>query len=396
MPSAAQALNTQGTNQGGERPIRVMIVDDALVVRGLVSRWLQEEAGIEVVATHRSGRKALEDLERAAPDVVLLDIEMPDMDGVTALPLLMAKRPDLVVIVCSGLTRRNAEISFKCLSLGAMECVAKPSSGDEINNAEGFRRDLVQRIRTLGNPVHSRRIRSRATPPATPAAPAVHSAPPPALRPAAATRPKAPGVQLRNFSMTLPKAVLIGSSTGGPQALATVLGGMKSAIRRVPVLITQHMPPSFTTILAEHLGKVAGSPCHEPVDGEPVRAGTIYVAPGGRHMRVVQGEAGPVIAIGDDAPVNFCKPAVDPLFQSAVKVWGQSLLAIVLTGMGADGAKGAVDIANAGGTVIGQDEETSVVWGMPGASAQAGACAAVMPLNDIAPRVMRLVCGERP
>jgi two-component system, chemotaxis family, protein-glutamate methylesterase/glutaminase len=196
--------------------------------------------------------------------------------------------------------------------------------------------------------------------------------------------------------MNVPRAILIGSSTGGPQALATLLSGLKRAVPRVPILITQHMPPSFTTILAEHLGKVAGAPAHEPVDGEPVRAGTIYVAPGGRHMRVVPGEGGAVIAIGDDAPVNFCKPAVDPLFQSAISVWGGSILAVVLTGMGADGSRGGVDIANAGGTVIAQDEETSVVWGMPGATANAGACAAVMPLDEIAGRVVRLVCGDRP
>jgi two-component system chemotaxis response regulator CheB len=193
----------------------------------------------------------------------------------------------------------------------------------------------------------------------------------------------------------MPRALVIGSSTGGPQALAVMLAGIKPILARVPVLVTQHMPPSFTTILAEHLGRVAGVPCHEPTDGEPIRAGVIYVAPGGHHMKVNQGEHGPVVQITDEPPVNFCKPAVDPLFYSAINVWGGGLAAVVLTGMGADGARGALAIADAGGAVIAQDEETSVVWGMPGATAHSGACSAVLPLNDIAPQVVRLVNGER-
>ena len=164
---------------------------------------------------------------------------------------------------------------------------------------------------------------------------------------------------------------------------------------RVPVLVTQHMPPTFTTILAEHLGRVAGVPCHEPVDGEHIHAGTVYVAPGGKHMKVAQSSEGPVIRITDDPPVNFCKPAVDPLFYSARDLWGSHLLAVVLTGMGSDGARGALAIAEAGGAVIAQDEETSVVWGMPGATAHSGACSAVLPLSSIAPQLVSLVTGER-
>jgi two-component system chemotaxis response regulator CheB len=171
---------------------------------------------------------------------------------------------------------------------------------------------------------------------------------------------------------------------------------LPAAIDRAPVLITQHMPPTFTTVLAEHLSRISGRGAHEAEDGEPVLAGGIYVAPGGRHMRVVRGADGAAkIAIGDDPPINFCKPAVDALFSSAASVWGAASLALVLTGMGADGTRGAADIAAAGGSVIAQDEATCVVWGMPRSVAQAGVCSAVLPLDQIAPKVIRLFAGDR-
>ena len=392
MPVAAVAQPVQY-----DRPIRVMVVDDALVVRGIVSRWLKEESGIEVVATHRSAKLALDDLDRSNPDVLILDIEMPDMDGVTALPLFLAKRKDLAVIVASTLTLRNAELSIRCLSLGAMDCLAKPQTSGEMTSTADFRRELTERVRALGGRTISRSRPAIAPASVAPAAPPQithnleRSGPPDTSFSRRSNEP----YKLRKFPSTMPRAIVIGSSTGGPQALAVVLGAMKSVFPRVPVLITQHMPPSFTTILAEHLGRVTGVACHEPVDGEPIKAGMIYIAPGGRHMKVAQSDQGPVVQITDEPPVNFCKPAVDPLFYSALKIWGGGLAAVVLTGMGADGARGALAIADAGGAVIAQDEETSVVWGMPGATAHAGACSAVLPLEAIAPQVVRLVTGER-
>jgi len=371
-----------------------MIVDDALVVRGIVSRWLQEEPGIEVVATHRSAKNALEDLLRTAPDVVVLDIEMPDMDGVTALPLLLEKKPDISVIIASTLTRRNAELSIRCLNLGATDCLAKPQTSGEMTSTADFRRELTSRIRALGSRAVSRRrtiVPAKTDAPVRAPAPAVTKSKPDFSFAKRSSEPP----KLRKFSTSVPRALVVGSSTGGPQALAVFFAGVKPILSRVPVLVTQHMPPSFTTILAEHIGRVTGTTCHEPVDGEAVRAGVIYIAPGGHHMKVATGPNGPVIRITDDPPVNFCKPAVDPLFQSALQVWGASLAAVVLTGMGADGARGGLAIADAGGTVIAQDEETSVVWGMPGATAQAGACAAILPLPEIAPRVVNLILGTR-
>jgi two-component system, chemotaxis family, protein-glutamate methylesterase/glutaminase len=202
-------------------------------------------------------------------------------------------------------------------------------------------------------------------------------------------------IQLRPFAPVSPRALLIGSSTGGPQALTALVEKLPAAIDRAPVLITQHMPPTFTTVLAEHLSRVGARGAHEAEDGEPVLAGGIYVAPGGRHMRVVRAKDGIKIALGDDPAINFCKPAVDALFTSAAAVWGSATFAVVLTGMGSDGTRGAADIVAAGGSVIAQDEATSVVWGMPRSVAQAGLCSAVLPLDEIAPKVIRLFSGVR-
>jgi two-component system chemotaxis response regulator CheB len=175
----------------------------------------------------------------------------------------------------------------------------------------------------------------------------------------------------------------------------TLVGEIGAVIDRFPVLITQHMPPTFTTILAEHLARSSHRPAHEAVDGEIVKAGQIYLAPGGRHMRVARHGADAVIALDDGPPVNFCKPAVDPLFTSAIDVWQGAILAVVLTGMGSDGMRGGKEIVAAGGSIIAQDEASSVVWGMPGAAANAGICAAVLPLGQIAPKLVRLFSGDR-
>jgi two-component system chemotaxis response regulator CheB len=196
--------------------------------------------------------------------------------------------------------------------------------------------------------------------------------------------------------VTPPRILLIGSSTGGPQALGAIVGRIGSVIDQAPILITQHMPPTFTTILAEILGRACDRPVHEAVDGESLRAGRIYLAPGGRHLRVARRDGVPSVALDDGAPINFCRPAVDPLFSSAAETWGSWNLALVLTGMGTDGTRGAADIVAAGGGVIAQDEETSVVWGMPGSVAKAGLCSAVLPIDQIAAKLTNLFSGGRP
>jgi two-component system chemotaxis response regulator CheB len=370
------------------QPLRVMVVDDSVVIRGLIGRWIEAEPDMVVAASLRTGLDAVNQVERVNPDVAVLDIEMPDLDGIAALPQLLAKKRDLVIIMASTLTRRNAEISFKALSLGASDYIPKPESTREPAAAETFRHDLIQKIRHLGAK-HRRPVTAAASPPL---APALDRGLPmrPALAPVAH-----PQLLRRAFSTHPPRALLIGASTGGPQALMALVSEIGPVIDRFPVLITQHMPPTFTTILAEHLARASHRPAHEGVDGELIKPGRIYLAPGGRHMRVVRQGAHAAIALDDGPPVNFCKPAVDPLFASAIEVWQGGILAVVLTGMGSDGMRGGKEIVAAGGSVIAQDEATSVVWGMPGAATHAGICAAVLPLVQIAPKLIQLFAGVR-
>jgi two-component system, chemotaxis family, protein-glutamate methylesterase/glutaminase len=363
-----------------------MVVDDSVVIRGLISRWIAAESDMVVAASLRTGLDAVNQIERIDPDVAVLDIEMPELDGISALPRLLAKKRNLIIIMASTLTRRNAEISFKALSLGASDYIPKPESTREQAAAETFHHDLIQKIRSLGAKVR-RTAPAHASPPLAPHLP---------REPAAKPAPVAQTQLLRRpFSTQAPRVLVIGSSTGGPQALMTLVADIGPVIDRFPVLITQHMPPTFTTILAEHLARTSRRPAHEAIDGEIVKAGTIYLAPGGRHMRVVRHGADTVIALDDGPPVNFCKPAVDPLFTSAMEIWQGAVMAVVLTGMGSDGARGGKEIVAAGGSVIAQDEATSVVWGMPGAAANAGICSAVLPLNQIAPKLVRFFAGDR-
>jgi two-component system chemotaxis response regulator CheB len=363
-----------------------MVVDDSVVIRGLISRWIGSEPDMVVAASLRTGLDAVNQLERVNPDVAVLDIEMPELDGISALPLLLAKKRNLIIIMASTLTRRNAEISFKALSLGASDYIPKPESTREATAAETFHHDLIQKIRSLGAKVRRTATQS------PPLAPTLDRPREFSARPAAVAQPQ---LMRRAFSTQAPRVLLIGSSTGGPQALMTLVTQLGPVIDRFPVLITQHMPPTFTTILAEHLARSSHRPAHEAVDGEVVKAGRIYLAPGGRHMRVVRHGADAVIALDDGPPVNFCKPAVDPLFASAIDVWQSGILALVLTGMGSDGMRGGKEIVAAGGSVIAQDEATSVVWGMPGAAVNAGICAAILPLNQIAPKLVRVFAGDR-
>ena len=358
----------------------VMVVDDSAVVRGLVSRWIDEEPGLKVVARHANGKLAVEDVVRSAPDIVLLDIEMPVMDGLAALPLLLRARPGLRVLMVSTLTQRNAEISFKALALGAIDYVPKPDTNREITIQPDFRREVIEKIKVLG-PLGLRR-KGADVPDFTTAAQLEGGE-------------KSRAFRRRAFSLVPPRVIAIGSSTGGPQALGSLLGALSPSLSRLAVLVAQHMPPMFTTVLAERLARATGREAREGRDGEPLKLGSIYVAPGDHHMTVARQEA-PCLRIRSGPPVNFCRPAVDPLFASVASTFGPAALGIVLTGMGSDGAAGARAIAEAGGSVIAQDEVSSVVWGMPGAAAASGVCAAVLPPDEIARTVTKLVRGERP
>ncbi len=385
-------------------PVRIMLVDDSVVVRGLIGRWVDEDPDLAVVSSHRNGKLAVNDIERSDPDVVVLDIEMPEMDGMTALPLMLKKKPGLVVIMASTLTRRNAEIAIRALSLGAQDYVPKPETNSGVTTSLDFRRELINKIKNLGKSGRARRGAGRPAAPQRPSLRAQGRPTPtgrstPAIAAAATPSPtgghEQDGIKLRAYSRHPVRVLAVGTSTGGPQALAKLVSQIGPSLKRVPVLVTQHMPPTFTAILAEHLSKASSCPAREGEDGEALQAGRIYVAPGGKHMLIEKSGGGAVIRLDDGPQVNFCKPAVDPLFDSVAATYGASSLALVLTGMGNDGANGARKIAEAGGSVIAQDEKTSVVWGMPGAAAHAGVCSDVLPLDAISQKVHRILEGGR-
>jgi len=352
-------------NRSGSRPTRVFVVDDSVVIRGLVSRWLRETGRFDVVGTAANGRIAVENIERFDPEIVLLDIEMPEMDGVTALPLLLQRKPDLKVIVVSTLTQRNAEFSVRCLSLGAVDYLPKPESRN-LGTSDDFRQELIERLS-----VHAQST-DRATDPVG--------------RPSRAHR-------IRRSIPARPRVLLIGASTGGPRAIEQVLLGLGPALKRIPVLVVQHMPPMFTAVFASHLRMKYGIDAREGAEGDSPVPGTVLIAPGGRHMGVTGQATSPVIRLDDGPPMSFCRPAVDFLFRDAAAVFGNAAIATVLTGMGSDGTMGTRLLVEAGATVIVQDEATSTVWGMPGSIAKAGLAHEVLPLEAIGPTIASIIGG---
>lgn len=366
----------------GGQPFRVMIVDDSAVVRGLVTRFLEQDASIHVAASVGNGQRALDALSRAPVDVIVLDIEMPVMDGLTALPRLLEIQRDVQVVVSSTLTKSNAEISLRALRAGAAEYVTKPSSTG-LHSAEDFQAELRRKVVALGT------ARRKATGEAMPEegvaqperAPAPRSTP---TRPA----PLAP-LSLRPASgMSPPRALAIGSSTGGPQALFQVLGELGAVPQ--PILVTQHMPKTFTSLLADHIGRQTGLDCVEAREGDSLIGGRVHIAPGGFHL-LARGNPGDVrLHLSEAPPENFCRPSVDPMLRSLIDVYGSRILVVILTGMGHDGLSGCEAVVAAGGQIIAQDEATSVVWGMPGAVARAGLCSAVLPLGEIAGHLRRI------
>ncbi len=358
-------------------PYRVMVVDDSAVIRGLLTRNLESDPEIKVMATATNGEVALKSVVKNDIEIVVLDIEMPVMDGMTALPLLLKAKPGVQVIMASTLTLANADISLQAMANGAADYVTKPTSTKEIHSADAFKSELIEKIKAVAQAGRSSgRTRHPVTARRSEAVPkkVVISPGPVVLRAAPSVRPD---------------VIAIGSSTGGPPALFTLLKDLCKNFT-LPILITQHMPPTFTALLAEHISRACGVPASEGKNGEKIEPGRIYVAPGNFHMTVARGENCNTIKIIDTAPVNFCRPAVDPMLRSMAPIYGSRLLVIMLTGMGHDGRDGSKAVTAAGGSVIAQDEATSVVWGMPGAVATSGLCSAVLPLNDIAPYVRKI------
>lgn len=386
------AVSVAGGRPG---PIRVMLVEDSAVVRGMVRQWLDAIAGVEVVQAAGNGQIAINQVQEADPDIILLDIEMPVMDGMTALPELLRLAPRAKVILASTLSRRNAEVTLRAMSMGAHDYVAKPSFVRQGNDARAeFEAEIVRKVRGLAGlqPRRDGQPGAHIEPTDTDkkgvgrwGAGAVGLVPMPV-----AGQP----IKLRKPSAVPPRALVIGSSTGGPAALARIVAEAGPALRTVPVFIAQHMPPTFTALLGEKLAGLAGIEGGEAVHGAPVVPGRLYVAPGGHHMSLKRCDGGIEIQIEDGPPINHCKPSVEPLFQSAAELYGASTLCAILTGMGHDGVEGVIAIANAGGTVIAQDEASSVVWGMPGAAAAAGACSEIVALQNIGLRLSRAL-GRR-
>ncbi|MCJ2063346.1 chemotaxis-specific protein-glutamate methyltransferase CheB [Methylobacterium sp. J-088] len=391
-PAVAPPRSPPTQSTSGAAAIRVLVADDSAVVRGLVARWIGE-AGFRLVGTASNGRIAIEMMAKHDPDVVLLDIEMPELDGTTALPRMLAMSPSVQVVMMSTLTTRNADISLKCLALGAVDYIAKPESSRGVTTSDVFRAELIERVRVFGA------ARARIRRPASALAPAAHPAPAsPVAAHAAPAAPRAPTpftLRPKVRSRTAPRALLIGSSTGGPRAVGEMLEGIGAAtLRRLPVLIVQHMPPIFTAVFAEHLTTRTGIQAAEGKPDERVEPGRIYVAPGGRHMGLVAGPNGPIIKLTDGPPVNFCRPAVDVLFKDAAVLFGAATVTVILTGMGSDGTNGARALTDAGGPVLAQDEATSTVWGMPGSVARAGLAEAVLPLPDLATALRAMITGQ--
>jgi two-component system chemotaxis response regulator CheB len=353
---------------------RVLVVDDSVVVRRLVSKALEAEDEVEVVGVAADGTIALANIERLAPDVVILDVAMPVMDGLTALAEIRDRWPVLPVIMFSTLTSRGAEVTLDALALGASDYVLKPSGADAAASMAEIRAQLLPRIAALLPQAKESRERTTMRLPARP--------------------PRASGdVEKPSGPLERVDVIAIGVSTGGPTALAALIPSLPGDLA-VPVAVVQHMPPMFTKILAERLDHNSALRVVEASDGDRMRPGTVYVAPGDLHLAIAARDRA-VLDVYDGPHENSCRPSVDPLFRSIAERYGPHALGIVMTGMGSDGLRGAEHLAAAGSRILVQDETTSVVWGMPGFVARAGLADDIVPLESLSREIVRRVAVGR-
>jgi two-component system chemotaxis response regulator CheB len=355
---------------------RVLVVDDSVVVRRLVSKALEQDGSVEIAGVAADGRIALTKIAQSKPDLVVLDVEMPVMDGLEALAEIRIRWPKLPVIIFSTLTVRGTEITLEALSRGASDYVVKPGrSGDPAENLARVRDELLPRIFALCPGVSGPRRLEGIRPPARPRTPHL---------------PAVPRLTTRGPV----EIVAIGTSTGGPTALAELLPALP-ALLPVPVVIVQHMPPEFTRFLADRLDRQSAVHVHEASNGDPLEAGDVLIAPGDRHMVVEALGNGHQVRTHREPPENSCRPSVDPLFRSVADTFGAAALAVVLTGMGSDGLRGAERVRAAGGRILVQDEASSVIWGMPGFVARSGLADAVIPLRSMAREIVDRVNAGR-
>ena len=347
--------------------IRVLLVDDSAVVRGALGAIIDKEPDLCVATTATNGAMALTALRHTAVDVVLLDVEMPEMDGLTALPLILQEFPSVRVIMASSLTHKSASVTMQALAAGAVDYITKPSArGGTALGAMAS--EIVAKVRGIGRAAVKRSTQTRA-----------ESAP----------RQRNVAVLAADTSDAPPRLLAIAASTGGPNAIADVLTALPQDFP-LPIVVTQHMPPVFTALLAQRLGRDARRECVEAADRMSLKGGMVYVAPGDYHLTIVTHEGAPLIRLSQGPPENHCRPAADVMLRSAANVYGASVLAVVLTGMGEDGRRGCEAVRARGGRVIVQDEATSVVWGMPGAVATAGLANWVLPLTEVASRIQSI------
>ena len=363
--------------------IRVLLVDDSIVVRRILSGTLAEHPDIDVVGSAGNGVQALERLDQLHPDIVILDIEMPVMDGLETLRRIRAKLPRLAVIMFSNVTSLGARATLDALALGATDYVTKPA--DVANFAASkahVRGELVPKILALGAPKVGPSVTSFASTRVTSGLLPETSATP------GSARPRSASTAMASVSRPPIAAAVIGVSTGGPKALQTLIPALPERLN-IPVLVVQHMPPLFTAQLAARLNSQSAVRVIEAQHGDRLENATVYLAPGDFHMTVGRVDGKAVISLNQSEPEHSCRPAVDPLFRSASALWGASVCGVVMTGMGTDGALGCAAIVQGGGSVLLQDEASSVIWGMPGHTARSGVAHEVVVLDDIAAEIVR-------
>jgi two-component system chemotaxis response regulator CheB len=357
-------MRTPPRKLGPGEKIRVMVVDDSVVIRRLVTHSLEQEPRIEVVGAASNGKLGLERIPQWKPDLVTLDIEMPEMGGIAMLHQIRLTYPAMLVVMFSSLTERGAAATMEALAAGADDYVTKVAGGGSLDQSMGrFSGDLIPKILQF-------------------------------FQSPSVAAPTPIPVKTRRLDLPFaPRVLTIGVSTGGPNALAQLIPCIPAAFP-LPILIVQHMPPMFTRLLAERLNAV--SPLHvlEAEHRMPVEPGKVFIAPGGSHMRVTGGLKDPRLTLDQEPPVNSCRPSVDVLWQSMANVFGGAVLAVILTGMGQDGFQGASALSALGARILAQDEATSVVWGMPGAIVKAGLADRVAALAALPSEILSFVHSQ--
>jgi len=356
--------------------IRVLVIDDSALVRNLLTHILEKDPQIQVVGTAADPYIAREKIKKLRPDVLTLDVEMPKMDGITFLQNLMRLHPMPVVMV-SSYTEKGAEITLRALELGAIDFVSK-LQGDLASSLETIGEEIIHKVKTASQANIRAAGRARhAMPLSVEEKQSVDSILP------------RPNKQRANGALPL---IAIGASTGGTEAIKEVLLGLPE--KMPAIVITQHIPPGFSTAFAKRMDRLAALKIHEAEDGQPIVPGHVYIAPGARHLLVSQNKQGYLCKLNDGPRVNRHKPSVDVLFRSVVQTAGRNATGVILTGMGDDGAKSLLEMREAGARTIAQDEESSVVWGMPGSAVKCGAAEQILPLEKIPSALIYLLAGK--